>query len=135
MLLASLAAAVASFLLGWLIYGMLLADVMAGGTNQACMRAMEDMNMMAMVIANLIWGLLFGWTLWKMGVNTAMGGVMPGAILAALIAAGMDMFLLAMSLWFTNSTVIIVDVVASAVQGAIVGAVVGWMLGMGKKAA
>ena len=96
-------------------------------------RPMEEMNMAAMVLANLFWGILMGWALWKMGVTNAMGGAMAGAILFALIAAGMDMYFLAMTFLYANTTIIVVDVIVNAVVGAVIGAIVGLILGSGAK--
>lgn len=136
MLLASLAAGVASFFIGWVVWGMLLHGYYEANMNpiEGYERPMEEMNMKAMILANLIWGVLAGWSLWRMGVTTAMAGAMAGGILFALIAAGMDMFFLAMTYMYANTTIIVVDVIVNAAVGAVIGAIVGLILGSGAKA-
>ena len=57
-LIGGLAGGVAFFLLGWLIYGILLMDYYAANTNQCAMRPMTDMVMWAMIVSNLAAGLL-----------------------------------------------------------------------------
>ncbi|MCB9171167.1 MAG: hypothetical protein H6597_01020 [Flavobacteriales bacterium] len=133
MLLACLAAGVASFLIGWLVWGMLLADTYAAGMNhfEGYDRPQDQMNMLAMVLGNLGWGAITGYALWRMGVKSAMAGMVPGAIIAALTAFSMDMMFLGMTHMFASHTIIIIDVVVNLVVGGILGAVAGWVLGMG----
>ncbi|MBK6542534.1 MAG: hypothetical protein IPG10_14870 [Flavobacteriales bacterium] len=136
-ILASLAAGVASFLLGWVVFGMLLMGYYESNMNpiEGMWREEADMNMVAMLLANLGWGTIVGWSLWRMGVNTAMGGAVPGAILGGLITFSMDMYFLAMSNMYANTTIIVVDVLVNVCMSAVLGAVAGLVLGMGKKAA
>jgi len=137
MILASLAAGIASFLLGWVVFGMLLMGYYEANMNpiEGMWRAEADMNMMAMLLSNLGWGTIVGWSLWRMGITTAMGGLLPGAILGGLITFSMDMYLLAMSNMYANTTIIAVDVLVNVCMSAVLGAVAGFVLGMGKKAA
>lgn len=76
MLLDSLAAGVASFFIGWLVWGILVHGYYEANMNhfEGYDRPMEQMNMLAMVLANLVTGLIIGWSLWRMGINTAMQG-------------------------------------------------------------
>lgn len=136
-LLAALAAGVASFFLGWLIYGMLLDPYFQANTTveaKGIMKNMENMNMIAMVIANLAVGTLVAWSLSRMGVTNAMGGLFPGAVIGCLIAINFDMFMYAMTNWYSSKMVVIVDVLVSTIFYAFIGAIAGWMLGMGRKA-
>ena len=135
--IASLAAGIASFLLGWVVFGMIMGGYYEANMNpiEGFWREETDMNMAAMALANLGWGTLTAWALWRMGVNSAMGGLIPGAILGGLITFSMDMYLLAMSYMYANTTIIIVDVAVNVVMGGLLGAVAGLVLGMGRKAA
>ena len=137
-LLAALAAGVASFLLGWLIYGVLLHSFMESHMTAGALalnKKMENFNWLGMVIANLAWGLLLAWSLSRMGVTTAMGGLVPGATIGVLVAITYDMFFYSMMNMYTDNMVVIVDFLANALTGAVVGAVAGIVLGMGAKRA
>jgi hypothetical protein len=137
-LLAALAAGVASFLLGWLVYGMLLDAYMDAHTTAAAhavWKQMENMNMIGMVISNLAWGLLLAWVLSRMNVNNAMGGFMTGATIGLLVAINMDLFFYSMMNWYTDKMIVIVDVLVSAVFHGILGAIAAIVLGMGNKTA
>ena len=139
MLLAALAAGVFSFLLGWVLYGMMglmeyYQHNMTDGYN-ALSKNEDNMNMLGLVIANLASGLLVAWMLWKMGVTTWMAGFMAAAILGGLIAVSYDMFFYSMMNMYTNKMIVIVDVIVTAVTMGLAGAVAGFVLGTGKKAA
>lgn len=58
LLLGTIVATVALFLLGMIIYGMALESFMAANTNRSAGRPMEEMQMWAIVVSNLVWGLL-----------------------------------------------------------------------------
>lgn len=137
MLLASLAAGVASFFIGWFVWGVLLMDYYEASMNQfeGLNKAPEDMNMLAMVLANLMWGLLVGWSIWRMGITTAMQGAMAGAMLFALVALSMSLYYVAMTNMYSDNTIIVVDLVVNAVVGGILGAIAALVLGKGQKAA
>lgn len=125
------------FLLGWLVWGMLLADFMNQHTTEAgkaVMKAEGDMIWWALIVANILWGLVLSYVLVKAGVSSAAAGASTGAVFSLLIAAGMQCFYYAM-MNMSDTTWMAVDVAAGTVVGAIVGAVIGWYLGMGKKAA
>lgn len=135
-LIASLVTAVASFLLGWVVYGMALKGYYDAHTGEAAKALMKDPpNMLGMIISNLAWGTLVAWALWKMGVSSAATGWMPGLILSGLVAVGFDLFMLSMMNWFSDKMVVIVDILVQGVMGAVLGAVAGAMLGMGAKKA
>lgn len=135
-LLASLAAGVASFLLGWIIYGMLLMGWMDANCNsfEGFAKAEEEMGLLWMFLGNLALGTLIAWALSRMGIASAGAGAVPGTIICTLMALNFDLMMYGMTNWYMNFTVIIVDVVAYAVIGGLMGAVAGFVLGTGKKA-
>ncbi|MFZ1687846.1 MAG: hypothetical protein WAU70_10515 [Flavobacteriales bacterium] len=137
-LLAALAAGVAFFLLGWLVYGVLLDSYFQANTTaeaQGVMKKMENMNMMGMIISNLAAGALVAWSLSRMGVTNAMGGLFPAAVIGCLIAINFDMFMYSMTNWYSSKMIVIVDVLITTVFYGVVGGIAGWVLGMGRKAA
>lgn len=136
MLLASLAAGVASFFIGWLVWGILLQGYYEANMNhfEGYDRPMEEMNMMAMVLANLVSGFIIGWALWRMGITTAMQGAIAGATLMALFALSMSLYFHAMTNMYASTTIIYVDVIVNAIVGGILGAIAAMVLGRGAKA-
>jgi hypothetical protein len=126
---------IAYFLLGWLIYGMLLMDFMSSNTMAGVYKTEADMVWWALIVGNIFSGLVLSYVLNKSGVSTASGGASVGAMLGLLITLAFDLTMYGTSNIFTSMTGLCADVAASIVISAIVGGIIGWYLGMGKKAA
>lgn len=128
---------IAYFLLGWLVWGMLLMDFMHQHTTEvgkAAMRGEADMVWWAMIAGNLLWGLTLSYIFLKSGVSSGGAGAGMGAVLGLLISAAINCMLYAqLNAWDTTSMA--VDIVANTVVSGIVGGIVGWYMGMGKKPA
>jgi hypothetical protein len=124
------------FLLGYLVFGLLLNDFMANnmGTATGVMKADKDFVWWALIVGNLFSGLAFSYILSKAGVSSAGAGAGIGLVAGLLICAGFDFIWLGVNNIFTLKG-ILADIAASAVMGAIVGGIIGWYFGMGKKAA
>jgi hypothetical protein len=128
---------VANFLLGWLVWGMLLMSFMNEHTTEAgkaVMRGEENMVWWALIGANLLFGFLLSYILNKSSVSSAGAGAATGAVIGLLMSGAIDLFFYA-QMNLNDTTAIAVDVAASTVVTAIVGGIVGAYLGMGKKAA
>jgi len=127
-LVAGLIGGVFSFFFGWLVFGILLKDMMPSGM-ASVLRPEADMIMWAMIVSNLVWGLLmaFIFVQWA-NISTWMSGAKAGAILGLLIATAYDMNFYAMSTLFTLQDVVM-DIVMNTLFVAVMGAVVGWWLG------
>ena len=125
---------VLSFLLGWLIYGMLLKSFMEGHTGVAgnIMRAEPDFLYLA--IGNLAMGFAVAYVLLKANVSSMAGGFITAGIFGLLISIGYDCMIYATTT-VISKTAMAADVAASTVMTAVVGAVVAMVMGMGKKAA
>lgn len=122
------------FLLGWLIYGMLLTSFMESHTGTAgnIMRAEPDFLYLA--IGNLAMGFAVAYVLLKANVSSMAGGFVTAGIFGLLIGVGFDCMMYATST-VISKTAMAADVAASTVMTAIVGAVVAMVMGMGKKTA
>lgn len=122
-----LAGGVTFFLLGWLVYGILLMDFMSANSRQSpAFRTQEDMIMWAMILGNLAYGFLLAYVINRGGDGTVMQGATTGAITGALITTGVDLMLHAqLDIW--GKKVIAVDILASIVVTGIVGAVIAWV--------
>lgn len=127
---------IAYFLLGWLVWGILLMDFMQQnlGSATGVMKSEEEMEWLHLIIGNLFSGLAVSYVLNKSSVSGVSAGAIVGGTLSLLISTGFDFTMLGTANIF-NLTASLVDIAASTVVGAIVGALVGWYLGMGKKAA
>lgn len=135
MLVAGLAAGVAGFFIGWLIFGILLMDYMGANINSYDGLMRTEMDLGALFAGNLLSGLLVAWVAWRAGDTNAVGGFRTGAILGLLIYAGFALYYYSMMNWYINSSAMVVDVLANTVWLALMGLVAGLILGLGRKAA
>lgn len=127
---------VAYFLLGWLVWGMLLMDYMQQnmGTATGVMKSEADMEWLYLIIGNLLSGFALSYILNKAGAKGMGAGAVIGAVISLLISGGFDFTMLGTANILSMNGAL-VDIAASTVVGAVVGGVIGWYLGMGKKAA
>jgi hypothetical protein len=124
-LLGALIAGVVAFLLGWLIFGILLMDFYTDNTTQYTGLMKNPPEIWVIAVANLVWGLLLAWIFSKAGINTISKGFSTGLILTLLMVLGFDLFLYAQMNLF-NTKILAVDVVLNALFGGVIGAVLGW---------
>ncbi|MDO8260303.1 MAG: hypothetical protein Q7T50_02250 [Candidatus Magasanikbacteria bacterium] len=132
-LLGGVVGGVIYFLLGWLFYGMLMADYYAANTNQCMMKPMADMNMLAMILSNLAGGFLLAFIIDWAKAADMMAGAKVAGIAALLMCLSFDLSFYSMSTMFSNITILIVDVAAWTVMSAIAGAIVAMVMNMGTK--
>lgn len=122
------------FLLGWVIYGMLLKSFMEGHTGVAGNIMRTEPDFLYLAIGNLAMGFAVAYIMLKANVSSMAGGFVTAGIFGLLIGVGYDCMVYATSTVMSKSSMA-ADVVASTVMTAIVGAVVAMVMGMGKKAA
>lgn len=131
---ATLAGGVTSYLLGWLIYGMVLSEntSMYGSATGVAKTDMSDM--WALILGNFSHAYLFVliFSRWA-GVNTWQGGARTGALLGFLIWLSVDLIMFGTTNVY-SLTGVVIDVVVSIVMGAIGGAVIAWVLGYNRAA-
>ncbi|MBK9478863.1 MAG: hypothetical protein IPO70_07390 [Bacteroidetes bacterium] len=133
-LLGSFAGAVTYFLLGWLIYGMLLMDYMTNSCPNipGLNRNESEMLLWVMFISNLLSAFLMAYIFDLAKISGWMNGMKQGAIIGFIITAAFDTGMYAMTFMLTKNWLMI-DVLASTVMAAIVGAVVAAVMGMSDK--
>ncbi|MBK9800662.1 MAG: hypothetical protein IPP56_13440 [Bacteroidetes bacterium] len=133
-LLGSFAGAVTYFLLGWLIYGMLLMDYMTNSCPNipGLNRNESEMLLWVMFISNLLSAFLMAYIFDLAKISGWMNGMKQGAIIGFIITAAFDTGMYAMTFMLTKNWWMI-DVLASTVMAAIVGAVVAAVMGMSDK--
>jgi hypothetical protein len=132
-LLGGIVGSVLFFLLGWIIYGILLKNFMAANYNQSVYRPMEDTIWWAMIVSNLAWGFTVSFVLNWANVTNALTGAKLTVIIGFLLAVSIDLSFYAMTTMINNLTAILVDIIVYIVMSAIIGATVGWVIGSGKK--
>jgi len=126
--LATVAGGVTLFVLGGLLYGLLLADFFESHSAANTMR--ETPIWWALIIGELLLAalvtLIFGrWA----SISTPLGGLKAGAIIGLLLAAAINFTMFAVSTVFVDPTAGVVDAVVSAIRLGIGGAVIGLVLG------
>ena len=127
-LIGGIVGGIAFFLLGWLVWGILLMDFMKSHSNSSSgvFRAEADMIWWALIVGNLAMGFLLSYVLSKAAVNSASGGITTGAVFGLLWAVAIDCMMYAqVNLYDTTS--MIADIGASIVVTGIVGGIIGWV--------
>lgn len=135
-IMGGLAGGVAFFLLGWIIYGMMLMEYMSQHTMAGLYKPESEMmgtGMIWMILSNLLWGYfiatIFSWA----GVSSVSAGVQKGAMLGLLVSASYDMGFMAMTNMYDTTTMYVIDIVVTTLMAAIAGAVVAWVMNRGAK--
>jgi len=129
---------IVSFLLGFLLYGKLLASFFAEHAGPAGNVMLGDTEMGAsnfiwIIAGNLCYALLLTYVFSRTNTSSASAGAGTGAILSGLSAGGFD-FIMMGTTKLSTTTSAFADIGVSMVIGAIVGASIGWWLGRGKVA-
>ena len=134
-LAATVAGGITIFVLGFLIYGLVLDPYMKANMVQYSGLMKDPPGWAALVCANLANALLlaFIFDYWA-GIKTFVGGLKGGAIVMFLIAITLDLqFLAFMNLWKGDPLPIVADIAGATVLGALAGGVIGQVLGMMSK--
>lgn len=130
-LLATLVGFIVLFLLGWLIYGMLLMDFYGNNSGSASgvMRAEDEFIWWALILGNLFQAYLLVYIFgnWA-NITTFSDGLKAGAIIGLTMGLAFNLSMYGTSN-LMNLTSALVDPFVSAVMMAITGGVVGFMLG------
>ena len=135
-LMGGLAAGVVFFLLGWLLYGMLLMDTMAnyaGPAYEAASRG-ADVDMLWLIIGNLAMGLFLAMVCGWAGSTSAGSGAGTGFWFGLLLGIGMDGMLLGTTNLMTV-TGMVIDVLVFTLMCVVAGAVAGMVMGMSGRTA
>lgn len=133
-LLATIAGAVTAFVLGYLIFGVLLDSYMKANVNQYAGLMKNPPNFMLLIAANLVfaWLLAFIGDYWA-GIRNFVSGLKLGALVTFPLALWTDLQFEAFMDLYKGGVPIIVDVLAATVLGTIVGGVIGLVLGIADK--
>ena len=86
----------------------------------------------AIFLSGLAITLLFSFLFEKMNINSIAGGFKYGAIIYFLFSLSMALYFYAAMNYYSGTTIMVVDVLASTVYGGLTGAVIGAILGRGQ---
>ncbi|MBS1667413.1 MAG: hypothetical protein JST58_08555 [Bacteroidetes bacterium] len=134
LLLPGIAGGVVFFLLGWLIYGVVLMDFMKAHTGlvSAVDRPPNQMLFPYLFLGNLFSGFMFPYIFLRASVSKWMDGLIMGGILGFLISASYDCITYATT-FLTSRSAMAADIVGYTIMSAVAGAIVAWLLGRGNK--
>ena len=133
---AAIAGGVAHFILGWLLYGTLLAGYMKSNEGPVTGVDRTEMLFWSVAVGSLFYGFLMSYILVRLANISSVGaGAMAGFLIGLLFTGSLDFIFYGTSNLYANLTIVFVDMATFAVMSAIVGAVVAAVAGMGKKTA
>lgn len=115
---------VAYFLLGWLVWGILMGDYYSANFNQCANRAETEMIWWAIIASNFVYAFLLTLVLNWSGANKALDGLRTGAIFGGLLGLSMDLSFYSMTTMFNHFSGIIVDIVVTTIVTGIIGMVI-----------
>lgn len=135
-ILGTLAGGIVYFLLGYVVYAMLMADFYASHSSagaNAIMKSPEEMKFYPLFLGNLAHAGLLAYVFLKWAnIKSFSGGLMGGAVIGLFMTAGINLVgydtMKMMSIVGTG-----VDIIVYTIMTAIVGGVVGAVVGMGNK--
>lgn len=99
------------------------------------MKPEGEMDLGLMFVSNLLFGGLLAWVALRTCKAYLVGGAITGATVGLLVYLSIDLSFMSMMNMYANTTMLVVDVLASTVWATGVGAVAGLVLGWGAKAA
>ncbi len=130
-ILATLAGFVVYFMLGFLLYGVLLTDFYSAkaGSATGVMRTDDDMQWWALIAGNLVQAYLLVYIFgnWA-NITTFGGGLRAGATVGFIMALGFGLNMYGTT-HISNLTSTLVDSLVMAVMMGLTGGAVGWVLG------
>jgi hypothetical protein len=115
---------IAYFLLGWLVWGILLMDFLSANMNQCANRPEGEMVWWAIILSNLVAALLLTLVLNWAKAKKILDGLKFGALFGILLVSIFDLSSWSMTTMFSNIGALLVDILVSTVVLAIVGLVI-----------
>ena len=122
------------FLLGWLVYGILLMDFMNqhAGLSGNVNRSDTDIQMAYILGGSILQGFLLAYVLVKTNANTVAKGFITGATIGFLITASLDLTMYGTT-YILSKKAILADVIAATIISAVVSAGIVFVINKVKK--
>jgi uncharacterized membrane protein len=132
--LGGISAGVTFFLLGWLLYGNLLADTLKenAGSATGVNRDEESMVFWALILGNFLFGFLLAYVFEKSGIRTFVSGFTTGGVVGFLVSAAVDLTMYGTTN-LSNTTGVVIDIAVMTIISAIAGGVGGAVMGSTSK--
>jgi len=127
LLLGAIAAAVSFFLLGWLMYDMLLLDFMRHNPGETGLVGRVDDKLGYQFAGLFFKGLLLTYIMLKTNAASFAGGLFTGALIGFLVTVSMDLTIYGTSIVMSKKAAV-ADVLAATVIWAATGAFAGAVL-------
>ena len=122
------------FLIGWLVYGILLMGFFSANMNQCAARPQGEMIWWAIIVSNFSAALLLTLFLKWSGAKGIIDGLKVGALFGFLVSLTFDLSSWSMTTMYNNFGLLVADVAVSAVVLGIVGMVIVLLWGKEKTA-
>jgi hypothetical protein len=134
-LAATVAGGIAFFLFGFVIYGLILENMVMKPNMNAFPGLMNETPVWApLILANLVSALLLAYIFERWAtISTFIGGMQGGAIVWFLTSLSFQLMFVAFMNLHKNYIPVAADVIGSTVLGGICGGVIGQVLGMMKR--
>ncbi len=127
-LISGIVAGIVAFFVGYLIYGVLMADYFMAAMPSYPGLMKDPGDIWAIGVGNLIWGILIAWLLNSAGVVSAARGASYAAIAFFLYTLGSGFIMFGQMNMYSIQG-LFVEALCTAIMVGAAGAVAGWMLG------
>ena len=136
MIIAAVVGAISAFLLGYVVWGMLLTGYFQENTYQyeGMMLPEAEFKLWAIFLSNLANAILYAWLFNRMNVTSFGSGFQIGAIINLLFSFGLVMMFYSMMNWYKGPAVMVVELVVNSLFGGVIGGIIALVLGMGRSA-
>ena len=128
----TIAGAIVFFLLGWLVYGNLLADFMRHHSGEKGQIGRTEIKFGYLIAGHVLQALLLTYIFLKSNVSSLAGGLIMGAVVGFLMCAAIDFIMYGTS-FIMSKKELAADVLAATLIFAVAGAVIGALTGDSKK--
>lgn len=115
---------IAYFLIGWLVYGVLLYNFFSPMINTCANRPEGEMVWWAMIVSNLLIALFLTLFLKWSGARVIVDGLKTGALFGALFTATIDLSFYSMTTMYNSLLPVLIEIVASAVVLGVIGGII-----------
>ena len=115
---------IAYFLLGWLVYGILLMNFYSGNTNQCMNNPDGQMAWWAIIVSNFVAALLLTLILNWSGAKGIVDGLKTGAIFGFLLSSTISLSYWSMTTMYNNFGILLIDVVVSTIVMGVLGMII-----------
>ena len=115
---------IAYFLLGWLVWGILLMDFLSGNMNQCANRPDDGMLWWAIIVSNFVLALLLTLILNWAKAKSITDGLKYGALFGLLYASSVSLSSWSMTTMYSNVGALVTDILASTAVLAVTGLII-----------